>query len=283
MAKAKKENENAIQTVHSSMAEVPDYLVNFDGPSGVEELAEFITPSRLKVVQSQSTALLEEFDVGDVVLMPQKILVMKKGAETPLIFTPLLFFPEWAKWNDYKANKAGEPVILERTFDRNSGIAQRAKDANLRYEVHPTNGEWKLNYAEHLCFIGIIQNVEGLEFMPVVLSFTRGEHKFGSSFSTLISMRRLPGGKPAPIYSGVYTLELGHRKNGEGNWYGLTPGSGAANYGFDSFVTREQFDIYRELHVQLKAEFDANKIRVDYEDERPETVSTEAPEGSPNF
>lgn len=248
-----------------ALANVPDFLQELpeDISTGTDDLQDYITPSRLKIVQNQSNDLLNDFDAGQVLLMPQRML-LDVPEETPILFTPLLFFPEWCVWNDLDATIAGEPVILDRTLDRQSGIANKAKNANTREEAHPTNSKWKVNYAESLNFIGIIRNSEMLANTPVVVSFVRAEHRYGSNFASLIKMRTLPNGRPAPIYSGVYSLSVSHRKNTKGNWFGFTPGQ-ASLAGASPWVSQNEFEGYRALHESLADNLANSKIRVDYD------------------
>ena len=82
----------------SQVYQRPDWLKSTD--SGADDLAQFIVPPRLKVVQPTSK-LVDDFTMGDVLLMPQKMRVVGLQLDSSnrlgkysdsVLFTPCLLY-----------------------------------------------------------------------------------------------------------------------------------------------------------------------------------------------
>lgn len=212
-----------------ALTQVPDFM-DEDAGAGIEKLAEFITPPRIKVIQKQSSEELQkQFGKSAVILSPQGFLISPPAADDktgePFYIIPLLFFVEWALLNPY-ALKGTLPYFRERTRDPLSPIAVKSRRAETRDEPCPENPKLMCKNAEFLNFIVVIAGEGDFSGLPCVMSFSKGDHKSGSSFAALLQARcgkkKLgPDGKlhGTPIYGCQFRANTQWR-----------PGSGAGDY-----------------------------------------------------
>src|SRR5690606_29211297 len=131
-----------------------------------------------------------QFNVGDVILVPQNVLVApvkmndanrpsKEGS--PFLFTPVFFFPEWVAWNPIEA-RGTLPAIQERTTDPDDPLVARCRNSKLWFDEldlkdDKGNPLFRRN-TEHLNFI--ITLLDGdLAGTTCIMSFSRAEHKSG--------------------------------------------------------------------------------------------------------
>lgn len=229
--------------------------------SSTEKLGDYVYPPRVKVIQSNAEEQYSKFQPGDVVLVPQGIVVAH--VDEAFHFVPLLFYPEWAAVNPIET-KGQLPMFRERTFDPNSTLARKARNPDLRREPCPECAGKDIKNTEFLTFICLILNNEECLGMPVALSFSSGSHRDGSQLSSLVKMRR------CPIFGGVYEGKVPKtkRKNTKGQWYAIEVGNPSVESGVESFVQDPAvYDKLKELHLQLKETND--RIMVQY-DEDPE-------------
>lgn len=278
MAKAKDESTTAISTVPPSIlrtAQASDALPDFmreDKLLGTEDMAAFITPPRIKVLQRTRDDQYSQFSEGDVIITPQNIVLakIKRDPKThnpleegePFHIIPLLFFPEWIFVNPMET-KGTEPMIVERTLDPKSPLAIKSKDPKTWSEPHPTaktkdGGPAMRRYIECLNFIVLVLDRDGFEGLPCLMSFAKSEHRRGSSFNMLMKMRN------APIFSGIYAVQAHFRKdNPKGKWYGLDVSNPASDSGFKSFVQNpDDYAALKQQHMELKEA----KINVVYDE-----------------
>lgn len=243
---------------------VPDYMK--DAPTGLEEVGQYVVPPRLKVVQPLSDSELRaQHPAGCVVLTPSLVRVAGMQQDNPnegepFLFTPLFFFVEWSTWNPRNV----QPMIVDRTFDPKHEIALKAVDSKRRFETlegqkTPDGKDFVLRHVEALNFIIAIHTPE-LVGLPCLLSYSRGDHRFGSNFCNLIRMRR-----NVPIYGGVYEGKVGLRKNNEGEWFGITPSNPPE--GVTPLVPEALFDGFKEFHLQMAEAHENRLIRPDYEED----------------
>lgn len=265
-----------INPVSSNLPAKPEFLQG-EEPEGLEEMGKYVVPSRIKVIQDSAKAPLKKlFGVGDVILSPQNVCLLKmerdsNGSATgkiePLVFTPLFFFVEYCEWEPFAAGS--ENPIRARSFDENSDLAKRARTKELRYMDHPDHpgdGKWQIRFVEHLNFMIQLHGTDQIE--PVTLGFSRGEWVSGSKFMKLQQMRA------APIYSGIYEARLSYRNGSEGDWWGFD----IANPDGISWVTDEDaYEAYKKSHAYFKKLHEDSLIRPDYSDaeSEPAPVSTE--------
>lgn len=243
----------------------PSYLpAATESQAGTQLLTDFIVPPRLKIVQPQSDAELKKnFSEGTIVLSPQMIEI-----PAPFTFTPILFYPEWITWNPRKLSHL--PVIRERTLDPTSQLVQKCRNPALWSEPcpeDPNNPKNNLRHCEHLVFIVVIHGVEGLENTPVVISFSRSEHSSGQSFATLLKMRN------ADIFACNFDAFCNHRKNTDGNWYGLdirNPGE------VPPWVSEEEYNRFKALHEMYLKAHESRTLRADLSEGSTTTNTVDA-------
>lgn len=264
------ENPSVLVVRETQELAVPDFMQE-DSELGKEDLTKYIKPPRLKVVQRNADEQYrQQFDAGDVILIPQMVLVaavkrderdrpVERG--TAFAFVPLLFFPEWITVNPM-AYKGSEPFIRDRSLDPKSEIAFKAQSPETWEEPHPTRPKTddgkdaKIRHQECLNFVVVILGVAGLEAQPVVMSFSKTAHRTGSNLAMLINMRR-----NAPIFGCVFEAHVEGRKNAKGEWLGLAVGN-PAETGFGPTITNARdYQALKTLHYVLKG-----RILVDYED-----------------
>lgn len=248
------------------VASRPDYMA--DAPHGVETLSQFLVPPRIKVVQKTADpALLEQFNEGDVILMPSKVLVAEmirdnkghpSGKITPFYIVPVFFFPEWCSWNPIQLKGQG-PAVRERSLDIKSSIAQKARSQSTRYEPHPDKKDLKIRHVEHLNFVSVLVGDHPYAMEPFIVSFSRGEHGAGRRFAQLVKMRK------APLYGCIFEINVGFRQNTQGNWWGLDVGNPPA--AISPWVSAEAFPLLKEMHETFVQHHKNSLIRVDYDPE----------------
>lgn len=110
-------------------ATVPDYLKNYQGPTGAEGIeAQHVSVPRIKLMQGLSEDVKNQIAKdGDLVLNITGTVLAE--ADQPLLFTPLATGMEYILWRDRK--------------DNNGGIMNRARrvvvDGKVRYKWDQTN------------------------------------------------------------------------------------------------------------------------------------------------
>jgi len=244
-----------------------------DGREGTDELREKMRPPRIKVVQDIGSEELRErgMSPGDVLMMPSGIRLCSGSEKYDevqwLRVTPIYFFMEWCKWNDIAFKGRGFP-ILERSFDSTSEIARKARDPDKRKEPIPGEQDKFYLYVEHLNFVIAIHGVDGMQGVPCVVSFHRGEHKIGTRFSEFVAMRQ------AAIYGGIYEIGSTRHKNPQYQWWGLDVRNPPENPWVDEGTYAEMkkgYDAFKELHEN-------REIEVPYDDGAEEQQSPDKSE-----
>lgn len=260
------QNQNQNQVV--TQANLPAHLQNREKVVGLDNLKQYYTPPRLKIIQAQSGDQYVDFKAGDTLLLPQNDLITKSGE--PFYIVPFMQFSEYCVWNPY-AMKGQLPVIRERTFDYDSPIAKRARleKKEARLEVCPEapkakQGEqnFKLTYCEHINFYCILLNHE-LSGNPFLISFHHAGFYDGKNFATLIFNRR------RDIFAHVYEAKTVDKSNQLGKWKGLqlTNPSSEAGFGEGNFTPADLFYACEEFYNSQFKKFEAGEIRPDYEEE----------------
>lgn len=253
-------------TTKGISSQVPAFMQE-DSSMGTDALVNFIRPGRVKIKQKQAHEPLSSmFADGTLVMMPQMLKIADPGE--PFFFAPLFFFVEWCSWNPLQL-KGKENAIAARSFDINSDIARKARDAELRVEEHPDSTPKKpmfIKHVEHLNFIG---NVLGSEYgeLMLVLSFSRSEHKSGSNFATLIRMRK------APIFGSVFEGRSVHRPgNEQGDWWGIDMLNPSSESGVHPFIQDPAlYQARKEDHILLRSKHEEGSIIVEHGDDDVES------------
>lgn len=255
-----KKNELIVETPDV----VPSYLAEIAGATGLENSAQYVRPPRLKIVQKQSgPPITDLFNVGDVVALPQQVLIKAMAYEnnkpmedmTPLTFVPVFWYPEWCTWNPI-ALKGTEPAVLERTLDPTHPIAKKSKSKATWTEPHPTVAGHNVRHVEHLVFVFVLDSGP-MAGIPMTHSFMRGEHGTGSTLLSLARMRK------APLYLQRFQLTVSMRSNQAGSWYGFNP-SNVNVEGVSPWVAEENVASYKALFEELKQAYDANLLQADH-------------------
>lgn len=235
--------------------------------TGAENLSQYIVPPRLKLIQPTTGGeYAEKFNVGDAILVPQLLKIIglevdpTTGRPMPqssgVRFTPLFFFAEYCLWNPYKSG-VELPMIRERSYDSKSVIAVRAKDAAQREMPCPDAPGKMMRYVEHLNFLVSIHSPE-LQDLPVLMSFARSEHRYGTNFMTLLQMRR------AAIFGCNFQFTVRKRTNKDGQvWYGLDVENPADNAWVEN---PDRFEANKIMFEQLKKGFADKAIQVEFDD-----------------
>jgi hypothetical protein len=282
MAKKSQEQEMIEQPPASALS-VPEYLRKApDELQGVDNLNEFIVPPRIKVVQKQSNnELLSQFDPGCVISMPQRVLVadMQKNAQgrsagvgVPFHFVPIFFFPEWCTWNPRGID--GIPMIRDRTLDRDNPLVAKARTKELRIEPYPEkpmDDQGRpiiIRHVEHLNFVVMIIGENQLAGIPMVMSFSRGEHRAGSNFASLIKLRK------ADIFGCVFEGMVHERTNNDGEWFGVDVTNPSADSGVAPWTPPDLYESLKPIHEEYKDAYHKQLIRVDHDDEADVEVSS---------
>jgi hypothetical protein len=240
---------------------------------GTELLGQYVQPPRIKVVQKSSGPPFDEmFGVGEVIAVPHMIRIAgiegKNGH--PFHFVPVFFFPEWCLWNPIEL-KGIEPAIVERTTDPTSRLVVLSRDPAVWSVDHPTAKDKKgqplqRRYVEHLNFVVVLIGEHELAGSAAVLTFAKAEHRAGSSFASLIKMRK------AALYGCQFEGRVGYRTNNKGNWFGIDVSNPSGDSGLTPFVTdRDDYDGLKAIHEEMRQAHEHSKIKVDYE-ETPEDV-----------
>lgn len=237
---------------------------------GVEGLGRFVQMPLFKIVQPQSTKLLEKFDAGDVVFMAEDSVlaeIVKDGkgkyvSSTPFHFVPLLFYTEYCGWNDIDKHDA--PAIFVRSFDENSEVAKKAMDVDSREEPDPEDESLTRTYSEHLNFvIRIYEHGHPLDGKVGVLSFARGNHKDGRKLGQLIKMR---GQSP---FACVFEARTSKRTKDNYTWFGLDMSNPSEESGVDPWVQDEQlFNELEQQHEGLRQLIKGDRLRADLDKDR---------------
>lgn len=231
---------------------------------------------RLKLIQDMTDrSVKERFGEGTLIIRPGDVVVAGyKGKNGPEFFefVPLAFFAEFLKIADLNDKESG--TVVERTFDRNSLLAERARDPGRRVELYPGHEtrdhdkQWKYRYVESLRFPGLIYGNHELRGTPIVLSFERGEFNQGVNFCSAVKMRKqtieTEDGDirvTIPLYLQVWKFNVGYREFDKKRWFGLDFAPGEV-----PTVDASDFEEMKSQHEELRALHAANRIQVDGDD-----------------
>lgn len=237
-------------------AAIPDYIKEAcPTAEGLDMMSDMITPPRLKVVQALSKDMKAAgFAEGDMVITPINV---KVGDEAnPLDVIVLL---SWAEYLCINPREATDLFWLrDRSIDNKSQLA--AKCRNRVKEPLPEGGVDKnkqplqMEYAKASNFLVWLVDHN----IAVVVTFLKGEGKYGDAFASLVTCRNLA------TYSGLYQLKCVTHKNQKGDeWKGINAGNSPRN---QAFCPRELIQPMKELHQQYREQWANQNIAVDYDD-----------------
>lgn len=240
------------------MSQLPAHLQQ-DVDLGVDDLSQFIIPPRVKIVQKQSSDdILEHFGAGDVIIVPQQELVAAK--EQRLIVVPIFFYPEWVTINPLQL-KGQLNMIRQRTLDPKDPLVEKCRDPERWEEECPEDPKYNVRHTEMLNFVCVVEGHEGLGYTPIVFSFSRAEHRTGSTFASKIKMRH------GPICGCRFVLSTSQRSNTQGQWYGFDISNPGEEEGGPWVSDPQMYELFKQLHEDYKTAHNDRLIQVDYEDE----------------
>lgn len=269
-----------VEPTSQALAARPDFLV--DQPIvGTEALGRFVQLPLFKIVQPQSTKMLEKFSAGDVVFLATgdvlaDAIVDAKGkfqAGTPFHFVPLMFYVEYCAWNDI--DKKDAPAIFARSFDENSEIALKAKDSERREERDPEDEDLTITYSEHLNFVvQIYDHGNPLDGQVGVFSFSRGNHKDGRQLAKLIKMRA------ASPFECVFKACAADRRRDDYKWFGLDISNPDPDSGVSPWIAdAETRELFAQKHEELKSLVKTDRLRTDPDDDARRPAKNMGDEG----
>lgn len=283
---------NEIANVGNRPADLPAHIPYNPGQraESMVDLLQYVQPPRLKIIQSMTKQeLKQQFNEGDLLVMPSREVVApvslnefkKPGDEgTPFHIVPVFFYTEYVAWNPLAAAQAGQmPFTRERSFDKNSKLAQKCRTPNMREEPcsecppDAQGNPQKIRNQEHLNFLVALPFHPTLYETPVLMSFSRGEFGTGCSFSSLLSMR----GTSFDCYYNQFVCYTKRRTNAKGNWFGFNivnpafPREGEADM---RYVSADLAEYYKQLYQAFKEKHAAGLIVSDYEDDEVSGGST---------
>lgn len=247
---SEKENELA-NTTPGMMAAAPDFMAG--DREGQDVASEYRTTAYSKIVQSSSKNDLKEmFPEGSVILTPENTLVAPKGEEFVVI--PIFMFTTYEKWKHLDDKiEDGMGVVIDKTTDKNSDLAARAKDFNRMFEDYPDgrtdrNGVvMRYRYVESINVIFYIDHCDAspeLVGSPFFYSFMKGEFKTGRRFCTSVARRN------KSIFGCRFALktEIHKSKDGENDWYGFAVNNPTEEQGGAWVTSPDQYEQLKDAH-----------------------------------
>lgn len=266
----------------------PDYLKKYvEEDKSLDALKEYRVVPRFKIIQATTDVdLKKNFGEGSVIIRPGDALISKFEEEpSSFDFVPLFFFPEWAKWRDLKGTGA---MVLDRSFNPASDLAQKSKAANTRRELYEGHENYedkdKLYYAyvEHLRFIGVIYGDHPLVGTPVTLSFERGEWGQGKNYISAVSLRRQIVNKESikvPLWAQVWKMSsMYHAPDQTKKWYGFQFEAAEP-----SIILPEEAETMQILHTEFKDLFEKQRLMVQDEDSGSEAADEASVKAQTDF
>lgn len=252
----------------SVSSQIPAFMQNAD-VMGTEGLNQYVRPPRLKVVQAMAREPFDQYDQGTVLIVPQLIefakidRTTKKGDKWN--FVPLFFYPEWIQTNPIAL--AGQaPFIRDRSLDPRSALAQKARNRETWFETHPEHPDMEIANRECLNFVVMPYN-HSMAGTMCILTFSKAGFRDGSNLASMIKIRK------APIFGQVFEASVSQRKNSKGQWWGLD-----INIPESPWVTLEEFEQFKAIHLELVHVHKEGLLQVDYDDVVEETSAASSTE-----
>lgn len=261
-----------VTQIAGSVPAVPDFMQSKS--TGLEEMKQFIRPPRLKVVQKSSDdRYLDVFNPGDVIIVPQMMLLSPMGDDkegAPFHIVPIFTFAEWCTWTPL-ALRGQVPGVIYRTQDVNDPIVVKAQNPKTRFETINYDGQdIECRHVEHINFLFVLVGEHELAGTPMAMSFSRGEHGSGASALSLLSLRQ------APIYGCNIECTCRYRKNDKGTWYGLDLSNPSEDSGVEPFVQdKANFESLEKAHTEMKKAHANAIIDIEHDDPDAEEPTTD--------
>lgn len=249
---------------------VPDFMRE-DGNMGTEQLAKFVQPPRLLVVQALSGAPLNKYESGTVLLLPEERVVLgySKGQTASnghFLFTPLFFFNEYVVANPRSIAKS-HGSVRERTFDDNSDIARRAmsRDKSVREFPCPEALDKMCKYMVRMNYLLWLYANEGEApyNAPCLLTLKSTGSTAARVLNSMIQARR------TAVFGNIFAASTAARSNNEGAWHGFEFSNPPV--GSPSFVEdKSTYDMFKQAHLDAKSAFEQQLFNTDDIDDETE-------------
>lgn len=257
------DNQNTDLTeFDANSLEAPSFVRRGAEAKGVEELHRNVTPPRLILVQKQAKRdLLSRFNPGDLVIMPAGIVVGKfaeNSLEEPVKMTPVFHYVEYVIENDQKRwHIEEEGKILERSFDHDGEIAQKALDWSKREEPHPKDEKLTVTYCNRLNYVLLIDHPEFKGM--AVYTFKRSGVRQGSDFNGLIQARQ------SDIFAGIYAMDVRYNEKDGNDWHSVV----VSNPPVDSprWVDNVTYSWLTKENERLKDAFDRRALSSEHDED----------------
>lgn len=210
-----------------SVGDVPQELIAMmeAGEIGdsLETLRHHRILNRLKVVQGMSKREVKaKYGEGSIIIPVTESLIAKVDGKVD--FVPVMFFDEFISWND--RDDTASPKIHDKSLDLAGKIAVLSASPTKRSEKYGDNGkggQFVRKHTHHLNFLVVLYSGD-LKGTLCVLSFSRGEFSKGLGFVGMVKSQRVKTATftaSAPLWSQVWTMSVGPRKNDKGEWWGV--------------------------------------------------------------
>lgn len=250
--------------IESPLGAIPQHLIDAaqeGGETGLEQMREYLTPPRIKVMQpSRKEPFKSQFEEGVVISTPSNTVIC--GPDGHFAYTVIFTYDQFCVHNPWE-RPDDMPYIRESTLDKKSVIAQKCR--NYISEPCPeVNGE-EIRYMTHINAFILVHGVPELEGVPILLSQYSGEAKSGAHMLDTLNTRCQNGMK---IYDHRLMAHQVPRKKGKNEWQGLDHANPGPDVPFGPFIEDPlQTARYKELHKQAKELVDSGRIVVDYDEE----------------
>lgn len=248
--------------INKEQSQLPSYLIDLakaGGQTGLEEMTQFLTPPRLKIMQPMKGDGFDQFPVGTVIVTPTNEVVCDLDGVFGL--TVLYTYSQFCVHNPYNRPK-DMFLIREATFDFNSEIAQKC--LAFTREPMPENPQEELIYATHINALIIVHGVPAIANTPIMLSQYIGEWKSGRRMLDLLKARTQDG---TPIYCHNLMAKSSIRTREKNKWYGLDFSNPTGDVDCGRFVPSiELVQAYGKMHEECKANKERFTVKYD-EDE----------------
>lgn len=269
---AKKNEISTTVVAPDPIANLPAHLQQYTGETGLENLKQYVVPPRLKIVQDQSGDQYKDFNTGDIILVPQMIMIAESGQ--PFYITPIFTYTEFCIWNPWIL-KGQIPIIRERSIDPKSDIARRSRNKETWFATCPEapqakqkDEKYQLRYCEHVNYICSLEAGHEMSGTPFVISFHHSGFFDAQKWASLITMRSNNG--RIPIFAGVYEAKSVERSNNQGHWMGLditNPSLEATQRGIPLWVPDDRFQTFVNFFKSFKDLHDHGDLRAEYDDD----------------
>jgi hypothetical protein len=224
--------QELVETEGGALATVPDFLADY-GREGLDDVGEYKNTPRLKIVQAQSDPeLQDEFEVGSLIIVPDRILLAKFDQQVPVV--PVYFWPSWAKWRDANEPGANMAPVVEETQDRDHPVAVMARDPQRREEAYPDNPKYTYRYQEQLNYA--VWLADGT---VAALTYSSGSHAIGRRLNGYLERRG------CPIWANRLLLEPGKKTNAKKQQYYVIEFAPDTR---QPFIPKDQVDAMRNLY-----------------------------------